>query len=104
MAQCFSRFLSGRSFEIWWFFRGASRSGIQSFLFCFQGILEDYPPKSNIDTKNDVVFYKCTSFQIWLFGVSMLVFGGVRQIKLESNKDGARVSNFRDLPMKRIQY
>ena len=34
------------------------------------------PPKSNIDTKNDG-FLKCISFQTWLFGVSMLVFGGV---------------------------
>ena len=37
------------------------------------------PPKTNMDTQNDgfLMFFKCISFQIWLFWVSMLVFGGV---------------------------
>ena len=33
-------------------------------------------PKSKIDTKHDG-FLKRISFQIWLFSVSMLIFGGL---------------------------
>ena len=41
--------------------------------------LEIIPPKSNIDAKHIQKwwFFKCISFQIWLFWISMFPFGGV---------------------------
>ena len=39
--------------------------------------LESTPQKSNIDRYLEYCFFQCISFQVWLFWVSMLLFGGV---------------------------
>ena len=71
------RFMLQKPWGRWvWELSAIFQTYVSACIFKAALIKATTPQKSNIDTKNDVLF-KCISFQIWLFWGIHVSFGGV---------------------------